>query len=154
MKHRSGFTIVEIIVVIAVIGILMTIGVVSYSGMQTRARDTDRVADIDSMAAALESYYERLGKYPDQATWQDAAFISDTLQLREPALRAPSDSTSGSPLYSFGWRTSVTTAQYGYQAYQSTGTACTTAAQTCTRFTLYYNLERSGNQTRLSKFGN
>lgn len=37
---------------------------VSYSAMQVRARDTERQADAESIAAAFETYYEQTGSYP------------------------------------------------------------------------------------------
>ncbi|QHN42479.1 hypothetical protein GII36_01280 [Candidatus Mycosynbacter amalyticus] len=154
MKQYFGFTIVEIIVVITAIAILAGIGMVSYSATQVRARDTERTADIDVMSAALETYYERFGKYPDTATIAGTGFITDTLRVPTDAMTTPG-STATAPYYSYSIGTSATTSQYAYMAYQNTGsTQCTAATQTCTRFVLYYNLERSGAQTKLSKFGN
>jgi prepilin-type N-terminal cleavage/methylation domain-containing protein len=53
---QKGFTIVEILIVIVVIGILASIGLVSYNGYQNRANDTAVLADLDSIAGQLESY--------------------------------------------------------------------------------------------------
>lgn len=157
MKQRLGFTIVEIIIVITVIAILATIGTVSYSSMQVRARDNERVADIDTMAASLESYYERFGKYPDQATITGSTFIATELRVTESALTSPGAGSVSAPIFSYIWGASANTAQYGYIAYRDTGTAnqCTLATQTCTRFILSYTPEQSGVRVNVtSKFGN
>lgn len=53
---RSGFTIVELLVVIVVIGILATISFVAYSGVQARARDTIRRNDLVLIKSALMVY--------------------------------------------------------------------------------------------------
>lgn len=154
MKRR-GFTIVEIVVVITAIAILAGIGMVSYSAMQVRARDTERTADIDVMSAALETYYERFGKYPDTTTMSGSGFLSDTLRVSAEALTTPGTTGASAPLYSYTMATTSSTSQYAYMAYQNTSTTqCTTAAQSCTRFVLSYSLERTGAQTKLSKFGN
>lgn len=63
MKQR-GFTIVELLVVIVVIAILATISVVAYSGIQHRARDAQRLHDMNTIAKALEIYKLQTGEYP------------------------------------------------------------------------------------------
>lgn len=157
MKQRLGFTIVEIIVVITAIAILASIGMVSYSSMQVRARDSERVADIDTMAGGLESYYERFGKYPDQATITGSTFIATELRVSESALTTPNAGSVSAPVYSYIWGASANATQYGYIAYRDTGTTnqCTLSTQTCTRFVLSYTPEQNGVRVNLpSKFGN
>lgn len=46
---QTGFTIVEILIVIAVIGVLATIVVVAYSGIQASARDKSLLSDLDAL---------------------------------------------------------------------------------------------------------
>jgi prepilin-type N-terminal cleavage/methylation domain-containing protein len=54
---RRGFTIVELIIVITIVGILLTLAVVSLNGTQAKARDDERRTDIQSIATTLESVY-------------------------------------------------------------------------------------------------
>lgn len=63
-KFTSGFTIVELLIVIVVIAILAAISVVAYTGVQARARDSQRVQDIKAITTALEMYYLDNGGYP------------------------------------------------------------------------------------------
>ncbi len=63
-QSKSGFTIVEILIVLVVIGILASIVIVSYSQVQARARDARRKTDISNMIKALEIYYSDNGSYP------------------------------------------------------------------------------------------
>lgn len=53
---QKGFTIVELLIVIVVIGILAAITIVAYNGMQQRSRDTTRAQDIASIKKALLLY--------------------------------------------------------------------------------------------------
>jgi len=53
---QKGFSIVELIVIIVVIGILATIAVVSYNGIQNNAHDTSVQSDLDNIAGQLEAY--------------------------------------------------------------------------------------------------
>jgi len=57
----SGFTIVELVVVIVIIGILASIGIVSYNGVQAKANDTSVLSDIDTMDALQTSYGIKYG---------------------------------------------------------------------------------------------
>lgn len=61
---KAGFTIIELLIVIVVIAILAAISLVAYDGLQQRARDTQRKADITAITKALELYYNDKGRYP------------------------------------------------------------------------------------------
>lgn len=63
-KQRSGFTLVELLIVIVVIAILASISIVAYQGIQSRARDTQRLQDVKTIAKAMEMYYADKGVYP------------------------------------------------------------------------------------------
>ena len=54
--RTAGFTIVELLIVIVVIGILAAITIVSFNGISTRARDSARTSDIAGVQKALELY--------------------------------------------------------------------------------------------------
>lgn len=74
-RVKNGFTIVELIVVIAVIAILAGIVMASYNGAQMRGRDDRRVANLQSIAESIVSY--RL-KYGDPVTTSCAGGSSNT----------------------------------------------------------------------------
>jgi type II secretion system protein G len=66
---NPGFTIVELLIVVVVIGILAAIVIVAYNGIQTTARDNVRKADLKTLATAIESYYAVNGNYPMSSGW-------------------------------------------------------------------------------------
>ena len=64
IRRRNGFTIVELLIVIVVIGILAAITVVAYNGVQARAKTTSAQSVAASMAKKAELYNSELGYYP------------------------------------------------------------------------------------------
>lgn len=58
MPKKSGFTLVELLVVITIIGILSAIGMASFSNVQNKAKDAKRRADVDSVVKAFEGKYD------------------------------------------------------------------------------------------------
>lgn len=61
--NKHGFTIVELLVVVVVIGILASITIVSYVGVNARARDSKRRSDLSALEQALEMNYIKYGAY-------------------------------------------------------------------------------------------
>lgn len=74
-SKQTGFTIVELLIVIVVIGILAAITVVAYTGVQGRAHDTAVQTDLRGIAAQLEKYRALEGVYPAGATQLDTLKI-------------------------------------------------------------------------------
>lgn len=66
MKHRKGFTLIEILIVVAIIGILASVALVGLAPAQRRGRDARRLSDIKQAQTALELYYSKCGYYPGQ----------------------------------------------------------------------------------------
>ena len=61
---KKGFTLVELLVVIAIIGILSTLSVVSLNSARAKSRDARRLSDIKQIRTALDLYYDSSSTYP------------------------------------------------------------------------------------------
>lgn len=72
-QHSRGFTIVELIIVITVIGILASISVVAYRGSQDRAEYARAQTDLAHINDALIIYKAQKGAYPDADAYIDTS---------------------------------------------------------------------------------
>jgi len=60
----SGFTLIEVLVVIAIIGILASIVLASLDTSRKKGRDARRLSDIKQIQLALEVYYDQNNSFP------------------------------------------------------------------------------------------
>jgi len=77
-NNPSGFTLVELLVVISILGILATIALTSFRSSQARGRDAERKSDLKQLSSSLELYYSDYGKYPDSNAGKIAGCPSTT----------------------------------------------------------------------------
>ncbi len=64
LGSSSGFTLIEILVVMVIIGILAAIGLGAFQSAQVKGRDARRKSDIKNISTALEIYYNDKRSYP------------------------------------------------------------------------------------------
>jgi prepilin-type N-terminal cleavage/methylation domain-containing protein len=64
VRQSGGFTIIELLFVIAIIAILAMIILTSLSSARVKARDGQRLTDMDTMQGAIDQYYRDNGHYP------------------------------------------------------------------------------------------
>ncbi len=160
MTNRRGFTIIELIIVIAIMGILLVLGVVEVSSSQLHARDNQRKTNIETIATALENYYNggnqgttALLSYPstDLVAQLSANNFSMLQDINPNAVVSPTAASGTVSSIVAATNTTQTTAGvtpqpsgtndvYVYQPLQVDGTLCTGTAE-CRKFNLYYYQE-------------
>lgn len=68
LKISKAFTLIELLIVIAVIGILVAVILPNLIGMRERAQDTKKKNDLVQIKNALRMYYNDYNAYPNTAT--------------------------------------------------------------------------------------
>ena len=110
LQTSKGFTLVEILVVMAVIAILATFVARSFTGSKQKAQDARRLTDIKNIATALERYYNQNDGYP--------AAITAGQALKNPGgtvtylSLVPGDPTNGAAYYYTATGTTYSLAYY------------------------------------------
>lgn len=78
-KNKRGFTLIELMVAVGIVGLLLTVLLFSVSQSRARARDAERLADVKRLQVAIELYYDREREFP--AALEDVAlFIQEIPQ--------------------------------------------------------------------------
>ena len=156
MKHRSGFTIVELLVVIAMIIIISTLVVANLSSGQVKARDEERKNDVANIASYLEIYYNQNGSYPGRNKANNLnSFLSVIPDIDLSNLKAPGfvEANNAMSLKNATNDTQTTAGvapqpqnnTYVYQAIDDSGTCNNSNPNnSCRKFIIYYKLEATG----------
>lgn len=71
LPSRRAFTIIELLIVIAILGILATMLMMNYRGQVDRGMDVRRKTDLKKIAAAFEAYYNDKNCYPPATILQN-----------------------------------------------------------------------------------
>jgi general secretion pathway protein G len=94
-NNKSGFTLVELLVVISILGVLATIALTAFRSAQARGRDSERKSNLKQISSALELYYSDYGKYPDTLPWGQEFTDGKTIYFKI----VPEDPSEGMSYY-------------------------------------------------------
>src|ERR1700724_1479330 len=74
--RAAGFTVIELLVVMSIIGVLLTIAVPRYFRTVQRSKETVLRRDLSTIRESIDRHYGDLGQYPDAlATLVDKHYI-------------------------------------------------------------------------------
>lgn len=80
MSSEKGFTLVELLVVIGIIGILAMLLLPQFRGMRDRARIASCQSNLKNIGTTLESFYADKERYPDPTEWTNLTAAGGDLE--------------------------------------------------------------------------
>ncbi len=146
-KQNKGFTIVELLIVIVVIGILALLVITTYSGIQAKARNTKRTSDIKSLQTKFEGYITDNGHYPSLTDMKSDAWIATNMKGFDlTSMQDPSNGTQSHVMVA-----APAAKSYAYAVTDDNGASCEADDTLCTKYTLTATYEgKVNNQTTFS----
>lgn len=142
-RKQEGFTIVELLIVIVVIGILAALVITTFTGIQQKARDTERTTDIKALHGQIEAYFAQQQKYPTLGNMNDSAWRTQYMKgLDQDALKDPKGGSTPTLV------AAPASGAYAYAVLASDDTACDNTTKDCAKYTLTATLEQGGTYTK------
>ena len=75
VKNKKGFTLIELMIVVAIVGILAAIAIPAYIDYTIRARITEIAGGYDALSTALSEYHASNGFFPEGLATSDLASL-------------------------------------------------------------------------------
>jgi len=96
MRNEKGFTLMELMIVIVIIGVLAAIGVPAYKGMTDKARKASCDANLRTVQTAVAMYYSEHGLYPADLTKATLSDVDGNAYIEnvEDVAKCPVDGTA------------------------------------------------------------
>jgi prepilin-type N-terminal cleavage/methylation domain-containing protein len=140
-RKEQGFTIIELLIVIIVVGVLAVVVIFAYAGIKQKDRNNERHDDITVLHAQVESYFAQTGKYPTLANMNDATWRKANMKGFDADWLKDPSGTSGALV------AKPTADAYSYQVSASDGSDCNNNGKDCVKYVLTTEYEGGGTFT-------
>lgn len=153
-SSESGFSLIEILIIVIAVGVLIGIVANTFAGIQARSRNTQRTATVRILQEHVESFFAHNMYYPSLADMNNPNWLKanmkgvNTNMYKDPSWTAKNTkcSVDGHPIL-------ISKAQPGCLGYNPTnnGASCEALDTTCDNYTLTASLEQGAGIYALSQ---
>lgn len=146
--NSSGFTLIELMIVLVSIGILIAIVAYTYNGIQARSINTKKEAAIRSLQVSLEKFYSTNMYYPSLTNINNSSWrVANMANAAAKMIQDPTWNAKNTACTVDGEAILLRTPQNGCFGYSPTnnGVSCQAAQKTCNQYSLSATLEQNSN---------
>ena len=95
-SDKKGFTLIELMIVVAIIGVLAAVAIPAYSGYVKKAKVTEVTNSLGAVGSACVEYFQARGTYPSTGgEWDTLAEIQNSLGITIPSTYVSAASVTG-----------------------------------------------------------
>ena len=156
LKNKKGFSMIELMVVVAIIGVLAAIGIPQYSKFQAKARQSEAKLSLAALFTAEESFRQEWNQF--SVSLVNVGFSVQGSRLRyvtgfksgtactgySTALGAPAETTAATHTWSDGTAVNTSSATWAFSITKPTTAVTTSCSTTAFVGTAYGNPASSG----------
>lgn len=138
-KHLSGFSLIELLVVLAIMGIVVTLSAIGLFGAREVGRDGKRKSDLETIRSGIELYRADCGKYPTTLPNPTVALVGSCPLANTYIQSMPDDPITGRD-YSYTPSGGTSPTSYVLCASLEQGSGTATGCGTCGTGTCNYKV--------------
>jgi type IV pilus assembly protein PilA len=120
-RLQQGFTLIELMIVVAIIGILAAIAIPAYQNYTIRSQISEGATLADGVKVAMQDYYAQHGTWPTSLTASDAAFgLNFAGAMTGQYVSTVATPGNGEIVVTYGNRANAKIAAFNFAIYAST----------------------------------
>ena len=108
LTRTSGFTLIELMITMAIVGILAAIALPSYNSYIAKARRADARAQLVQAAQFMQRFYAANDRYDQDRSTPANKVLDPSVGMPDSLRKSPADAAVGTAIYQLN--TSITTA--------------------------------------------
>ncbi|WP_417880251.1 pilin [Vibrio sp.] len=134
-KLQKGFTLIELMIVVAIIGVLSAIAIPAYKNYVKKSEAATGLSTVRSLVTNVDMYQQENGEFPDAAKLGELGATANMNSLGTLAVAQTASGASGTITFTYGNSSSITGAVVTLTKNSSSGWECAFTADSTGKLT-------------------